>query len=97
MKIPHKLIILFLFFTSILTAQSYQKRLLTLDIQHYKLTIEVNDTNNSIDATMQVILKFKRNVDEFQLDLVRKDSVSGKGMVIDSIYQNNVSVSFTHV
>lgn len=96
MKIPHKIVILFLVITSILTAQNYRQRFNTIDIQHYKLAIEVNDANNSIDATMQVSLKFKKTVDEFQLDLVGKDSVSGKGMVIDSIYQNKVSVSFTH-
>ena len=96
MKIPHKFSFLFLVFTSILTAQNYQQRYNTVDIQHYKLTLAVNDANNSIDATMQVTLKFKKKVEEFQLDLIRKDSISGKGMVIDSIFQNNVSVSFTH-
>ncbi len=96
MKIPYIFVVLFLVFSSILTAQNYQHRFNTLDIQHYKLALEVNDTNNSIDATMQVTLKFKKKVDEFQLDLMEKDSLSGKGMVIESIYQNNVSVSFTH-
>ncbi len=96
MKIPHKIVILLLVFTSILKAQDYKQRFQTIDIQHYKLALEVNDTTNSINATMQVLLKFKKNVPAFELDLVGKDSVSGKGMIIDSIYQNNVNVSFTH-
>jgi aminopeptidase N len=45
---------------------------------------------------MQFKIKFRRIVSEFQLDLVAKDSISGKGMVIDSIYQNNVPVDFKH-
>ena len=85
MKIPHKLTVLFFVFTSILAAQNYQQRLNTIDIQHYKLSIEVNDVNNTIDATAQITLKFKKKVAEFQLDLIQKDSLSGKGMVIDSI------------
>jgi aminopeptidase N len=96
MKGAHKFAILFFVFTSILTAQNYQERFNTIDVQHYKLTIAVNDTNNSIDATMQVTLKFKKKVDQFQLDLIKKDSISGKGMVIDAIFQNNVSVSYEH-
>ena len=96
MKIPYKFAFLFLVFTSILSAQNYKERFNTINIQHYKLTLEVNDANNNIDATMQVTLKFKKKVEEFELDLIQKDSISGKGMVIDSIIQNNVSVSFTH-
>ena len=96
MKIPHKFAFLFLVFTSILTAQNYQQRFHTIDIQHYKLSLAVNDANNSINATMQVTLKFKKKVEEFQLDLIKKDSISGKGMLIDSVFQNDISVSFTH-
>ncbi|WP_372794646.1 M1 family metallopeptidase [Lutibacter sp.] len=78
------------------SAQNYKQQYNTIDIQHYKLAIIVNDTTNSIDATMDVSLKFKKLVNEFQLDLVKKDNISGLGMVIDSIYQNNVKVLFTH-
>lgn len=96
MKINLSFTLFFLVITSTLTAQNYKQRLNTIDIQHYKLTIIVNDTTNSIDATTQIQLKFKKPVTEFQLDLVNKDSISGKGMVIDSIYQNNVKVTFSH-
>ncbi|MFK5957991.1 MAG: M1 family metallopeptidase [Lutibacter sp.] len=96
MKTSLKLVALFLLFTSTISAQNYKQRLNTIDIQHYKLAIIVNDTTNSIDATMSVKLKFKKSVNKFQLDLVKKDSISGLGMVIDSIYQNNVKVDFSH-
>jgi len=97
MKIPFYLVALLLIIQSTITAQSYKQRFNTIDIQHYKLAIIVNDTTNSIDATMNVSLNFKKLVNEFQLDLVNRDSISGLGMVIDSIYQNNVKVLFTHV
>jgi len=96
MKRFFNLIVVFLVIQSTITAQNYKNRFNTIDVQHYKLAISVNDTTNSIDATMQVQLKFKKTVSEFQLDLVKKDSISGLGMVIDSIYQNNVKVEFTH-
>ena len=96
MKNPFYLVIIFLIIQSTITAQSYRQRFNAIDIQHYKLAIIVNDTTNSIEATMDISLKFKKNASEFQLDLVKKDSISGKGMVIDSIYQNNVKVAFTH-
>jgi len=96
MKTPLNLVIFFLLIQSISTAQNYKQRLNTIDIQHYKLIIIVNDTTNSIDATMEVKLKFKKNVNEFRLDLVNKDSTSGLGMMVDSIYQNKVKVNYTH-
>ncbi len=97
MKIPFYLVALLLIIQSTITAQNFKQRFNTLDIQHYKLAIIVNDTTNRIDATMNVSLKFKKTSNEFQLDLVNKDSVSGKGMIINSIYQNNVKVTFTHI
>ncbi len=95
MKISFYLVALLVIIQST-TAQNYKQQFNTIDIQHYKLAIIVNDTTNSIDATMNVSLKFKKTAHEFQLDLVNKDNISGLGMVIDSIYQNNVKVSFTH-
>jgi len=97
MKISFNLVVLFLIIQSTIGAQNYKQRFNTIDIKHYKLAITVNDTTNNINATMAVSLKFKKNANEFQLDLVKKDSVTGKGMMIDSIYQNKVKVSFTHI
>ncbi|WP_456376136.1 M1 family metallopeptidase [Lutibacter sp.] len=96
MKVSFYIVVLFLIIHSTSTAQNYKQRFNTLDVQHYKLSIIVNDTTNSVDATMQVKLKFKKIVSEFKLDLVKKDSISGKGMLVDSIYQNNIKVAFSH-
>lgn len=96
MKSSYKLLLLFLAIQSIGFAQDYKQRLHTIDIKHYNLSLAVNDSTDIIDANMQINLKFRRIVNEFQLDLINKDTVSGKGMTIDSIYQNNVPVDFIH-
>jgi aminopeptidase N len=87
-----------LFFLSItiLIAQNYNTQLNSLNVEHYKLSIDVNDQNDSIKAEMAVNLKFKKSIDLFYLDLFNRDSISGKGMVVDSVYQNKIPVEFTH-
>ncbi len=95
MKKPFILVVLLLTIPFTITSQNYKQWFNTIDIQHYKLAIIVNDTTNSINATMTVSLKFKKLVKEFQLDFVKKDT-SGKGMVVASVFQNNDTVSFTH-
>lgn len=82
-------------FQSAITAQNYKQRFNEIDVKHYNLAIEVNDSTNNIKAKMTVSLSFKQLVHEFHLDLVQKDS-TGKGMSIASVFQNNDSVQFIH-
>lgn len=95
MKKFFTLILFLLAYQFTVTAQNYKQRFSELDVKHYNLAIAVNDSTNSIQATMTISLAFKQLVNEFQLDLVQKDS-TGKGMNIESIFQNNDSVLFTH-
>ncbi|WP_090120350.1 M1 family metallopeptidase [Lutibacter oricola] len=87
-------IALFIGSISILKAQYNNPQYKIIDVEHYKLTLEVNDSTNVINANINVNLQFKQAANEFYLDLVERDSVSGKGMKVDSIYQNNVEVNF---
>ena len=89
------LIFLLLVFQSAITAQNYKQRFDEIDVKHYNLAIEVNDSTNSIQAKMTVSLSFKQLVNEFNLDLAQKDS-TGKGMHISSVFQNNDTVQFRH-
>jgi aminopeptidase N len=89
------LIFLLLAFQTALNAQNYKQRFNEIDVKHYNLAIEVNDSTNQIQGTITVSLKFKQLVNEFQLDFTQKDS-TGKGMQIESVYQNNDTVAFTH-
>jgi aminopeptidase N len=88
-------IFLLLVFQSAITAQNYKQRFNEIDVKHYNLAIEVNDSTNSIQGKMTISLTFKQLVNAFDLDLVQQDS-TGKGMLITSVFQNNDSVSFTH-
>ena len=76
-------------------SQNFLNRFKSIDIQNYKLAIEVNDTNNSINATIDVSLKFKKYTPEFTLDFIKKDS-SGTGMEISTILQDNKTVNYFH-
>lgn len=94
MKTAFKISFLLFIFSSSIFAQQYKERLRTLNIQHYKLAIELNDENNTIDAKMAVDLRFRKSIPSFYLDLVNFDSISGKGMKVDSVFQNKVAVKF---
>ena len=94
MKFIFKLTLLFLGFNSIIFAQTNNPQFNTLDVQHYKLTLTVNDTTNVINAEMEVSIKFKKSIPNFELDLIAKDS-TGMGMQVDSVYQNNIVVDFS--
>ena len=91
----YTLILFLLAFQSAITAQNYLQRFNEIDVKHYNLAIEVNDSTNSIQAKMTVSLSFKQLVNEFHLDLIQKDS-TGKGMYIESVFQNNDTVQFLH-
>lgn len=95
MKNIFTFIFILLAFQTGVYAQNYKLRFDALDVQHYNLAIEVNDSTNNIQATMTISLKFKQLVTDFQLDLVQKDS-TGKGMRIESVFQNNDTVAYTH-
>lgn len=88
-----KLTFLLLGFSTYVSAQSYTERLNTLDVQHYKLYLNVNDTTNVIRSSMEVSIKFKKIVKNFELDLVTQDSTNF-GMKVDSVYQNKIPVEF---
>ncbi|UMB62194.1 M1 family metallopeptidase [Lutibacter sp. A80] len=94
MKFIIKISFLFFGFCNILFAQTNNAQYNNIDVQHYKLTLSVNDSTDVIDAEMEVSIKFKRSLDLFELDLITKDS-TGIGMQVDSVYQNNIVVDFS--
>lgn len=97
MTFPYKIILFFLIISTSITAQSYKERYKTLNIEHYKLNINLNDSINTIDCSIDVKLRFRKKIDSFYLDLVSFDSISKKGMVVDSVYQNKIALEFNHL
>ena len=94
MKTRYKFTFLFLLFVAIIQAQTTHEQLSALNIEHYKLSIELNDENNNIKASMEVSMRFMKNIAIFDLDFVEQDALTGEGMKVDSIYQNNIPVAF---
>lgn len=89
-------LIFFLTITSTLFSQNFQERYRTLNIEHYKLTFAISDSTNTMEATMEVELQFRKSVPSFYLDLQSLDSISGNGMQVKSVFQNNIEVDFSH-
>jgi len=94
MKISLKFAILFYIISLSVSAQNYAERYRSINVEHYKLAIELNDSDDSIDATISIDLQFRKSISSFYLDLVSLDSISGKGMKVESVYQNNIPVEF---
>lgn len=88
-------LLLFLIVQTAVFSQNFRETLQTIDVQHYKLTLEVLDSTSSINATMDISFRLKKNVHTVQFDFVQKDSL-GVGMAVDSISENNKIISYLH-
>jgi aminopeptidase N len=69
-----------------------------IDIKHYKFELSLSDCADVIYGNAQITILFKKQgMQNFRLDLTNKTEVrQGKGMVIDAVKVDNVSVVFTH-
>ncbi|PKV49067.1 peptidase M1-like protein [Aquimarina sp. MAR_2010_214] len=77
-------------------AQKHQERFETIDILNYKFDIQLSDTNNQIEGTAEIKIRFKKAVTTFVLDFVKKKS-NGKGMSVYTVSENKNNItSYTH-
>jgi aminopeptidase N len=76
-------------------AQKHYQRLETLDVQHYVFSLELNNTDANIRGSALVTIKFRKEMPDFQLDLVKKDA-AGKGMTVATISENGQNLTFQH-
>ncbi len=69
-----------------------------IDVRHYAFKILLSDNNNEISASATIrILFLKAGINNFRLDLVNlKDSLKGKGMIVESVEEGKSKTSFTH-
>jgi len=95
MKTHYKLTFLLFLISISLYSQSYKSRLSAINVEHYKLALEVNDDNDNINGLMTVSMRFKKKITTFDLDLVEQDSLTGKGMKVESVFQNDIAVDFS--
>ncbi|HEY6977373.1 MAG TPA: M1 family metallopeptidase [Chitinophagaceae bacterium] len=64
-----------------------------LDVQHYRFSIQLNDSNNVIKAEAQIVIRFLQDVKEVKLDLVQKKP-NGNGMIVINIKQDESDINF---
>ena len=65
-----------------------------LDVQHYRFSILLNDSNNIIEGYAVVTIKLKQDVNEVSLDLVAK-TLEGKGMTVTQVQKDGSSLNFS--
>ena len=78
-------------------ADDYPKNLY-IDILHYKFELTLSDATNEIRGVTTITLLFKKEgLDRLRLDFVNQtDSLKGEGMVIESVYENDRILNYTH-
>ena len=70
----------------------------SIDILHYKFELTLSDDTDEIvgKTTIQILFK-KEGVTGLRLDLTHlSDSLKGKGMTVESVYQGTTALNFTH-
>jgi aminopeptidase N len=67
-----------------LKAQNHYERLEKIDVDSYEFSIAINDDNDIIKGSTLVKIQFKKDIENFQLDLLNKNS-AGKGMTVSKL------------
>ena len=83
---PKTLLIILLF-----SSLSYGQK--DIDVLHYDINIEVNDTSNVISVEELITLKKTTSTNKINLDLISIDK-NGFGMIVSSISQRDKNISF---
>jgi aminopeptidase N len=65
-----------------------------IDVQHYTFALTLNDANNDIKGKATISIKFLNNVSKFQLNLIKKNSTNGEGMLVSSVTENGKILKF---
>jgi len=65
-----------------------------IDVLHYAFSLRVNDVSNNIKGVAEVTVLFRKDAEEWALDLVKKNS-TGKGMIVTAVKEGGRSVHFT--
>jgi aminopeptidase N len=70
-----------------------QNQFPAIDVQHYRFAIQLNDANDTLKGQAKVRIKFLKNVNEFQLNLVKTNS-KGKGMLVTGVMEDDKIIPF---
>lgn len=69
-----------------------------IDVIHYAFELKLSDSTDEIQGQASVSILFKSNdIKQVRLDLINKTEARlGKGMVVESVTQNNRAIEFIH-
>ena len=69
-----------------------------IDIKHYSFALTLSDSNDEIIGSTNITIQFKQaGVQNFRLDLINQSiERKGKGMLVDGVYLDKNSVSYSH-
>jgi len=69
-----------------------------IDIKHYSFALTLSDSNDEIIGSTNITIHFKQaGIQNFRLDLINQSiERKGKGMLVDGVYLDKNSVSYTH-
>src|SRR5271170_6671043 len=83
----------FLFICFCALSVKAQVQFAAIDVQHYTFAIRLNDQNDTIKGKATVSIKFLKDVDAFQLNLVKTKS-DGKGMLVSAVKEEGKDIPF---
>ncbi|HEY8931318.1 MAG TPA: M1 family metallopeptidase [Mucilaginibacter sp.] len=66
----------FFFVLGLMSCLTLKAQSPTFDIQHYRFALQINDNNDTLKGQAKIRIKFLKNIDSFQLDLMK---VNGAG------------------
>ncbi|WP_445956366.1 M1 family metallopeptidase [Yeosuana sp.] len=90
-----RIFVLLFVFGTILTvySQNHQDRFEKIDVIHYNFNLVLSDEADEINGIADIEIEFKKDLTNFSLDLVDKQS-DNSGMVVLSVLENEKPVSF---
>lgn len=75
--------------------EKHNDRYESIDVLSYKFTISLSDSSDSIDGEATLAIKFKRSVENFNLDLTQAGD-DKKGMSLISVKENGKPIDANH-
>jgi aminopeptidase N len=78
----------------VVLSQHENKQQHNIDILNYNLTLTIQDKNNSIDGVEHILIRYKKEIDSFSLDLKGPLKKGANGMTVISIKKGTIPVRF---
>jgi len=66
-----------------------------IDVLQYVFELQLSDETDEVRGAATVAVRFLKPLDSFQLDLTKKDALSGKGMLVSKLEEDGQAVPFS--